>query len=415
MTHLYVHSLLGLNLITVFLLLMRKLVGDRLNKKFVYGLWLVVPIFLLTFPFISSPLHFNWNTGITSAYSTLSEAFQTEDTDRKEWLQNEAEGTWQQEDTTVVMQQVENDKAGKQIAENDEAGKKMEGNQIESENLTGKQYRNAETVNTEMEYENNFQTQSKGMKFQVIMEIVYLSIVGILLIGIITANLQFMISCKKKRKYLFKSEGAGLPVYHLDGIASPFLIGKTIYLPSFMVEDVQIRYAILHEESHYKHRDGLWVILRYFVLVVYFYDPVIWMAFYASGRDCELACDEEVLGQICEEERKDYGACLLSIVERRQHMNNRIVLSTNMSTGKKFMKERILNIMDRKKKSHLAMMLTVILMVVITGCAYENNNAGKKPGNLTEKELKQIGEWASPEIFSRRYPVGNRYGDRRVL
>ncbi len=140
------------------------------------------------------------------------------------------------------------------------------------------------------------------------------------------------------------------------------------------------------------------MILRYLVLVVYFFDPVIWLAFYASGRDCELACDEEVSDQICEEEHKEYGACLLSIVERRQRMNNRIVLSTNMSTGKKFMKERILNIMDRKKKSHLAMMLTVILMVVITGCAYEKNNAGTvetETRNLTEEELKQIGEWAS--------------------
>ncbi len=65
-------------------------------------------------------------------------------------MQTEPDGTWQHEDTTVVMQQAGNDKAGKQIAENDEAGKQMEGDQIESENLTGKQYKNVETVNTEM-------------------------------------------------------------------------------------------------------------------------------------------------------------------------------------------------------------------------------------------------------------------------
>ena len=85
-------------------------------------------------------------------------------------------------------------------------------------------------------------------------------------------------------------------------------MGKTIYLPSYMVEEEQIRYAILHEESHYLHGDAFWVIVRYIVLAIYFYDPVIWLAFFASGRDCELACDEAVLGKISEEEGSAYRA-----------------------------------------------------------------------------------------------------------
>ena len=102
-------------------------------------------------------------------------------------------------------------------------------------------------------------------------------------------------------------------------------MGKTIYLPSYMVEEEQIRYAILHEESHYLHGDAFWVIVRYIVLAIYFYDPVIWLAFFASGRDCELACDEAVLGKISEEEGSAYGACLLKSVEQKLHKNRRML------------------------------------------------------------------------------------------
>ena len=52
MMNLYVHSLMGLSLISLFILIIRKLFANKLSKRFIYGLWLAVPVFLITLPFI---------------------------------------------------------------------------------------------------------------------------------------------------------------------------------------------------------------------------------------------------------------------------------------------------------------------------------------------------------------------------
>ena len=376
MINMYVQILLRLNLIILFLLLIRKLIGNKLRKKFVYGLWIVVPVFLLSFPFVRLPRFFQWEMN-------LGNLLQVEE---KEALPQEmsVDTTGRMRSDIQEMQGMAYSNTMDLSAENEVSDPRQLGTQSQKGNL--KQKGNANDTNTQLTSDKTACAPMKEMKLSTVVGVMYLIVVAILLLYIVISNVRFQISCKKKREYLRRSEGAGLSVYRLDGIVSPFLMGRTIYLPSYMVEEDQIRYAILHEESHYRHGDAFWVIVRYVVLAVYFYDPVIWLAFFVSGRDCELACDEAVLEKIGAEEGSSYGECLLGIVEQKLHKTGRMVMTTNMSTGKKFIKERIVNIMNRKKKSRITMAVAAAAMMVVTGFAYEKQNVdASKQESLTSK------------------------------
>ena len=395
--NLYVHSLIGLSLISLFILIIRKLFANKLSKRFIYGLWLAVPVFLITLPFIRLPQSLSSNFSITSASSVIAGLFQADtstDIDEPETAKTEVTSSSKSVDSTKETGK----KSVMNVAAVNETNKSATAGQVNTPNTSNTTSNKSNVANntfTENEkstdnINNTTQavTQTASAKsaktisigktirktIRMIIVITYLIIVSFLLIMLFMVNTRYIASCKRKRKLLFHTEKTGLCVYHLESITSPFIMGRSIYLPSFMTEEEQIRYAVLHEEGHFKHGDSLWVIVRFTVLTIFFYNPIVWMAFFASGRDCELACDEEVLKQIHENERKHYGACLLGIIKKRQSMTDSMVLSTGMSAGKRSMKERIENIMARNKKSRFAMAVTVALMVAITGCGYQTNN-----------------------------------------
>ena len=78
--------------------------------------------------------------------------------------------------------------------------------------------------------------------------------------------------------------------------------------------------------------------------------------------------------------------CLLKSLEQKIHKTHKMVMTTNMSTGKKFMKERIVNIANRKKKSRIKMAIAAVLMLVVVGCSFEKQNVDtSKQESLTSK------------------------------
>ena len=180
---------------------------------------------------------------------------------------------------------------------------------------------------------------------------------------IICINVRFILRCKKIRTWREKSFGLGLAVYELPDISSPFLFGRSIYIPTIMSEE-EMRYGTLHEEYHYRHGDSMWVIVRYLILAIHFYSPIMWVAFKTSGYDCELACDEAVMERIEEGERRNYGRCLLQIMENSKYRTAGL-LSTNMKSGKSLIKERIMVIASETSCSLCVMLVVVAFLLVV--------------------------------------------------
>ncbi len=103
-------------------------------------------------------------------------------------------------------------------------------------------------------------------------------------------------------------------IYICDWIASPFILGvlrPKIYLPSAMDRE-QFTYVLAHEHAHLKRGDHWWKPLGFLLLAVYWFQPLVWVAFILFCRDMELACDERVVRDMGMWEKKVYSQILLS-------------------------------------------------------------------------------------------------------
>ena len=94
-------------------------------------------------------------------------------------------------------------------------------------------------------------------------------------------------------------------VYLCDAIDSPFILGVVfpkIYLPSEL-NDRQQADVLAHEFAHLKRRDHLWKPLGFLLLCIYWFNPLLWVAYIFLCRDIEQACDEKVIKAMNSEEK----------------------------------------------------------------------------------------------------------------
>lgn len=179
-------------------------------------------------------------------------------------------------------------------------------------------------------------------------------------------------------------------IYTIDGLASPCLYGfpfrESIYLTADIAENPdRLRHVLTHEMCHKKHGDSFWSIVRSILLIVYWMNPLVWVAAVLSKRDCELACDEEALLLLGEEERISYGETLLSIITRKSRLSDIACTATTMTGSGKSVKERIKFIADKPRVLGAAVVAALVLVIVVSVLVFT-----KSPlfhGNTWEGEL----------------------------
>lgn len=144
-----------------------------------------------------------------------------------------------------------------------------------------------------------------------------------------------------------------VPVYSAAFLQSPVIAGLVrprIYVPLDLILDFHerdMRYMLLHELQHYKHKDNLSNYLANLATVFYWFNPLIWYAVKEMRNDREIACDTSVLELLEEDSYQDYGHTLLDLAGKlaRQPFPFAAGVSGNM----KQMKRRILNIASYEK------------------------------------------------------------------
>lgn len=103
-------------------------------------------------------------------------------------------------------------------------------------------------------------------------------------------------------------------IFVCEGLPAPFLLGLArprIYLPSAL-EGPARRYVLAHEQAHLRRRDHWWKSLGFALLTVYWFQPLLWLAYALLCRDIELACDEAVIKTLDAGQRADYSQALLT-------------------------------------------------------------------------------------------------------
>lgn len=103
------------------------------------------------------------------------------------------------------------------------------------------------------------------------------------------------------------------------GLCAPMLAGlfhPVILLPEDTPEGSALRYALLHELTHFKRRDIWLKTLALLANIVHWFNPFMWYMVRLVERDTELACDEAAVRCLPPEEHASYGRTILNAVER---------------------------------------------------------------------------------------------------
>ena len=236
--------------------------------------------------------------------------------------------------------------------------------------------------------------------------LVWVAGMGCMGLWLAASNLRFWHMLRKKRIPMELPE-CRYPVYLVEeGLLSPCLFGlfrPAVYLtPAAMESGEGLRHVLAHEETHGRHGDPLWSLLRSVCLAVYWFDPLVWWAAAAAREDCELACDESALRRLGEGERIPYGQTLLRLIPLQRSAGHVMLTATTMTSDKKRMKERIMRISENRKMKAAALcaalaVTAAVCAVTFTGCSAQAAAGTASPENLNAPSDRQSPQPVDPE------------------
>ena len=125
-----------------------------------------------------------------------------------------------------------------------------------------------------------------------------------------------------------------------------------------------IRYMLLHELQHYRHKDAFAGCLMTLAGILYWFNPVVWIALREMRNDREIACDTSVLNMLETDLHEDYGRTLIDFAGKlsRPAFPFAAGLGGNMAQ----MKRRILNITAYEKPTIKRRLAGITAFLMIT-------------------------------------------------
>ncbi len=190
-------------------------------------------------------------------------------------------------------------------------------------------------------------------------------------------------------------------IYFCDCIATPFVFGifkPRIYLPSGMAEE-QIGSVIAHEAAHLRRKDHWWKTVAFFLLSVYWFHPLLWVAYLLFSRDIERACDERVVRGLEPEARKEYAEALVFCSLQKRRM-----FACPLAFGEVGVKNRVKSVLNYKKPAFWIAAVTVVAGIAVAVCFLTNPvSDAKKPDENADALLLPPGYDGIVDINGYRY------------
>ena len=188
------------------------------------------------------------------------------------------------------------------------------------------------------------------------------------------SNLRFSQKIRNSRALIGRYKNR-INIYTATGITSPCLLG--FFSPSIYLQKNrelprdQREYVLAHEYIHYKHGDHVWALVRCICVIVYWYNPLVWLAAYVSITDSELACDHGTLKLVGKENYKEYGKTLIEIAKGTPFSKYHVLgCPTSATRGGKEMKRRM-QMIAKQPRTKLASLLVLLLVCIsIVGCTF---------------------------------------------
>ena len=222
------------------------------------------------------------------------------------------------------------------------------------------------------------------------------------LIGLGAMLLYALVSYLRLRRRVSVSLPIQDHIYLCDAISSPFILGVVkphIYLPSGL-DEVQRQNVLSHERAHLARRDHWWKPLGFALLAVYWFNPVLWLAYTLLCRDIELACDERVIRTMDESAVKTYSTVLLAC-----SMPRKAVITCPLAFGEVGVKERVRNALHYKKPAFWVVAASVAVCVVVAVCFLTNpeHETMKWAKNLRVDDVVRVELTIMPQATNKQY------------
>ncbi|MGH0610269.1 M56 family metallopeptidase [Bacillus cereus] len=167
------------------------------------------------------------------------------------------------------------------------------------------------------------------------------------------------------------------------GFIRPKLLLSTVHMK--ILDEQQLRYIFHHELAHIKRRDVGVNWLMHGLLILNWFNPILWYAYSCMREDQELACDALALTCIDTEEQIAYGHTIISLLEHYSSYYQ-VPSIANFSKNKRALKRRILMIKKFQKKSYRWSAIGAVAIIVVSSVSLLNARADKP----TSPEKQQI-------------------------
>ena len=188
--------------------------------------------------------------------------------------------------------------------------------------------------------------------------------------------------------------GAALPdnVWLCDAVRSPFILGivrPKIYLPSGITRE-QMLCILAHEQAHVERLDHCLKPFGWLLLSVYWFHPLVWIAYMLFCRDLELACDEKVVGGMDLDGRKAYSHALLACSLQRK-----MIFSYPLAFGEIGVRERVKGILHYRKPAGWLAAVAVLACAAVAVCFLTD------PKEKTDdSKIRYLDQWYSRSDLS---------------
>ena len=192
----------------------------------------------------------------------------------------------------------------------------------------------------------------------------YIWIFGMIALALYTAISYWRLCRKVDTAVRYKDN-----IFQSENVSFPFVLGiikPRIYLP-FKMNGQYLEPVVAHEQAHICRKDHWWKPLGFLLLMIHWFNPLMWLAYVLLCRDIELACDEKVIKELGNEQRGDYTQALVAC-----SINRRMIAACPLAFGEVSVKERVKSVMNYKKPAFWVIIISVIVCVGVAVCFLTN-------------------------------------------
>lgn len=161
-----------------------------------------------------------------------------------------------------------------------------------------------------------------------------------------------------------------LPLWIVNKSMSPGIafFGEPVLLVplSLCNDESRLRFALLHELTHKKRGDHYMTLLLNILRAVYWFDPVVHLAFSELRADMESACDSDVLAYIGHKQKRGYLTVILDMFS----YDTEPILGMSQIRSKRMAKRRMKGAFMKSRTSPAFRAITLCIALIMSLCCF---------------------------------------------